>query len=83
MTKTVQGIVRGKTIELAEDLGVAEGQQVEVRVKVIEAGQKWGEGILRSAGAAADTPEWDDIMAEIARQRKATQFREKGNEFPP
>ncbi len=35
MTKTIHGKVRGKTIELDEDLGVVEGQQVEVHVKVI------------------------------------------------
>ena len=35
LTKTVHGTVRGRTIELAEDLGVGEGQVVEVQVKVI------------------------------------------------
>lgn len=35
MTKTVHGIVRGRTIELEEELGVAEGQDVEVQVKVV------------------------------------------------
>jgi len=36
MTKTLHGRVRGKTIELDEDPGVAEGQEVEVQVKVVE-----------------------------------------------
>lgn len=36
MTKTVHGIVHGRTIELDEDLGVVEGQEVEVEVKVIQ-----------------------------------------------
>ena len=35
MTKTLHGIVRGKTIELDEDLDVAEGQEVEVQVKIV------------------------------------------------
>ena len=35
MTSTVHGIVHGKTIELDEDLGVGEGQEVEVQVKVL------------------------------------------------
>lgn len=35
LTKTVHGTVHGRTIELAEDLGVGEGQEVEVQVKVI------------------------------------------------
>jgi hypothetical protein len=36
MTKTLHGKVHGKTIELDEDLGVAEGQDVEVQVTVIQ-----------------------------------------------
>jgi hypothetical protein len=35
MTKTVRGRVRGKTIELDEDLGVAEGQEVQVQVEIV------------------------------------------------
>jgi len=40
MTKTVNGIAHGKTIELEEDLGVPDGQQVEVQVKVLEMPQR-------------------------------------------
>ena len=70
MTKSVLGTVHGKTIELTEELGMAEGQQVEVQVKVVEPTRKWGEGILRCAGALADDQEWDDIMGEIYQARK-------------
>jgi hypothetical protein len=35
MNKTAHGKVRGKTIELDEDLGLAEGQEVEVRVRIV------------------------------------------------
>jgi hypothetical protein len=35
MTKTVRGRVRGKTIELDEDLGVVEGQEVRVQVEIL------------------------------------------------
>jgi hypothetical protein len=35
MTKTVHGIVRGRTIELAEDPGVPEGQEVEVQIEIV------------------------------------------------
>lgn len=70
MTKTVHGIIRGRTIELNEDLGVAEGQEVEVQVSVVESAKKWGEGITRSAGALADDAEWDGIMEEIHQSRK-------------
>jgi hypothetical protein len=37
MSRPLHGKVRGKTIELDEDLGVPEGQEVEVRVKVLHA----------------------------------------------
>ena len=37
MTKTVHGVVHGKMIELREDLGVAEGQEVELQVKPLSA----------------------------------------------
>jgi hypothetical protein len=35
MTKTLRGKVHGRTIELEEDPGVAEGQDVEVQMSVI------------------------------------------------
>ena len=40
MTKTLRGKVRGKTIELDEDLGVVDGQEVEVRGTVIKTKKK-------------------------------------------
>jgi hypothetical protein len=70
MTKTLHGKVHGKTIEFMEDLGMEEGQEVEVHVKAIETDKKWGEGILRTTGALADDPYWDAIMEEIHRARK-------------
>jgi len=36
MTKTLHGKARGRTIELDEDLGVPEGQEVEVQVRIVE-----------------------------------------------
>ena len=41
MTKIVYGIVHGRTIEFDEDLGVAEGQEVEVHIKVISPPARW------------------------------------------
>ena len=70
MGKTIRGIVHGKTIELDEDLGVAEGQEVEVLVKFVHLPRKWGEGILRSAGGWANYPEMDGIMEKIHQDRK-------------
>ena len=70
MTKLVHGKIRGRTIELSEDLGLAEGQQVEVQVKILQATPQWGEGLKRCAGALADDPEWDAIMNEVHLARK-------------
>ena len=36
MTKLMHGKVHGKTIELDEDPGVAEGQEVEVQMKIVQ-----------------------------------------------
>jgi hypothetical protein len=72
MVKTVQGIVHGKTIELVQDLGMVEGQLVEVVVRTISSKEPWGEGLRRCAGALAN--EWSDeddrILEEIHQDRK-------------
>jgi hypothetical protein len=39
MTRTLHGKVHGKTIEFDEDLGVAEGQEVEVQMKILPPSQ--------------------------------------------
>jgi hypothetical protein len=70
MKKALHGNVRRKTIELDEDPGVADGQDVEVQVKLVAPAGKWGEGILCSASGWADHPEIDDIMERIHRDRK-------------
>lgn len=70
MVITVHGIFHGKTIELQEALNLAEGQEVELVVRPVPPKHQWGEGIVRSAGALADDPEWDAIMEEIHQARK-------------
>ncbi|HEX3872372.1 MAG TPA: hypothetical protein VHV77_18130 [Pirellulales bacterium] len=72
MTKTFHGKVHGKTIELDEEPGVAEGQEVEVQVKVVaNARHTPGEGLRRSAGAMANewTEEDDRILEAIHQDR--------------
>jgi len=80
MTRTVHGVIHGKTIELDEDLGVAAGQAVEVQVKVVSPAptERWGEGIARCAGALADewTEEDDRIFEQIYHDRKRESRRE-------
>ena len=71
MTKTLHGKVHGKTIELDEDPGVAEGQEVEVELRVLpKTGRKPGEGFLRTEGALANDPHWDEIMEVLYQERK-------------
>ena len=78
MTRVIRGKVHGRTIELAEDLGLAEGQEVEVSVRMVppSATRTPGEGLLRTEGALADDPYWDDIMEQIYRERKNDTRRE-------
>jgi hypothetical protein len=72
MTRTLRGVIHGRTVELTEDLGVADGQQVEITIKTVASPKPWGEGLQRCAGAfAADWTEEDDrIMEEIHQERK-------------
>ncbi len=80
MTKTIHGIVRGRIIELDRDLGVAEGQEVEIQVKIVPASTTWGDGLKRCAGGLAN--EWtdkdDQILTSIYEDRK----RDDRKEFP-
>jgi hypothetical protein len=78
MTKTIHGRVHGKTIELDEELGVADGQEVEIQVKIIPAAKQWGEGLRRCAGALAEewTEEDDRILEEIYQDRQRDSRRE-------
>ncbi len=36
MTKTLHGKVRGNTIELDEDLGMVDGQEVEIQLTIVQ-----------------------------------------------
>ena len=66
---SIHGVIHGRTIELAEDPGIADGQRVQVEVRAVPAAGNWCDGILRSAGAWCDHPELDDVMQAIQRQR--------------
>ena len=74
MTKTLHGKVHGRTIELDEDPGVAEGQEVEVQVRAAPPSSCWpafgGRDSAHGVGALADDAELDVIMEEIHQQRK-------------
>ena len=76
MSIVMQGVVHGTTIELSENPGVADGQKVEVTVRVVDPKRKWGDGILRSAGIAAGEPDVDEAFELIQRERKAAKHRD-------
>ncbi len=76
MTTVIRGVVHGTTIQLKESPGMPDGQEVEVVFRVIGPAPAWGEGILRSAGVAAQVTGFDEAFAEIERARKASAFRE-------
>ena len=78
MTRILQGKAHGRMIELAEDLGLADGQEVEVSVRTLAPPipRQPGEGLLRTEGALADDPYWDAIMEEIYQERKQDARRE-------
>ena len=71
MVKAAHGKVHGKTIQLVEDLGLSEGQDVEVQVTVVPGPKRPGEGLQRCAGALAKdwTGEDDRILEEIHKDR--------------
>jgi hypothetical protein len=76
MVRQVQGIIRGKTIELSEDPGIADGQQVEITIKALPTPRSWGEGLRRCAGAfAADWTEEDDRILEAIHQERKRDTR--------
>ena len=78
MSQTIHGKIHGKTIQLDQDAGLADGEEVEVIVKLAKSRLPWGEGIKRSAGAMAThwTEEDDRILAEIQEDRVRASQRE-------
>lgn len=72
MAEMIPGVIHGKTIELETDLGIEDGQAVEVLVRVAGPSGPWGEGIRRSAGAmgAHWTEDDDRILEAIRRDRR-------------
>jgi len=79
MIRTMHGIVHGKTIELQQETGVPDGQEVEIVIRSITAiptTDPWGEGLRRCAGALAGISGLDEDMEQILKERKTAKFRE-------
>ncbi len=70
MSKVVHGVIHGKTIQLTEDPGMADGQEVQIVLATVPSATSWGDGIRRSAGGWADDPEIDAVMGRIQEDRR-------------
>lgn len=74
MPATVRrGVVHGKTIELDEETGLSDGQEVNVLVQPVEPGEQRlppGEGLRRAFGGWAEDAEELDAYLEWNRQQR-------------
>ena len=70
MTGVVEGVIHGKTIELAADPGIPDGQKVEVTIRPVADREAQIEAILRTSGSMADDPDFEAVMEQIQRERK-------------
>ena len=79
MTMTIHGKILGKTIELDQDPDVDEGQEVEIRIKVIsKPGSKTDQGFRRTEGTLAEDGEWDAIMKQENFDQLVASIRQSG-----
>ncbi len=76
---TTRGVVRGRTIELEQEPGLPDGQQVKVTMEPADKGSDFpsGEGLRRSAGSWADDAEGLDRYLEWTRQQRKLGRREQ------
>jgi hypothetical protein len=83
MNKIFYGIVHGNTIELKENPGISDGQEVRVILSLAKKSRPWSEGLNNSAGALADfwTDQDDKILEELYRQRKCDTGRDNPEVF--
>jgi len=72
MTKSIQGVIHGRTIELNEDAGLRDGQSVRVQLTPVPIPQTTPNRLIQSAGLLANewTPDDDRILDEIHQDRK-------------
>jgi hypothetical protein len=77
-TNNIRGVVHGKTIELASDPGLKDGEMVEVTLRPATP-ELWGGGVGRSAGALADSWHADDdkILDRIQQERTLSSRRQE------
>jgi hypothetical protein len=82
MIKIVHATVHGKTIELDQEVGVPDGQRVEVPVQIVSTTQPprlWGDGLRRCAGELAGIRRLAEDMDQILHERKSARFPQVGS----
>jgi hypothetical protein len=81
MPHAIAGVIRGKTIELKENPGFSDGEEIEVivhlRRDLVQPAPAGSEGRPTAAGMLAHLPpEVDEELNQIIRDRKEGVFRE-------
>jgi hypothetical protein len=77
VSEVLEGVIHGKTIELAIDPGLQDGERVEIVIRRAGQPKAWGQGITATAGALAHLPpEEFDELDEIVRDRQRWTYRE-------
>lgn len=68
----IRGVIHGKTIQLEDESGLPDGQEVRVIVLPTESEPPTSriEYLRRSAGAWADDPKWVDEFLEWNRNQR-------------
>lgn len=72
VSNTVTGILNGRTIQLDQAVGIADGQRVEVIIRSVAANP--GDSIRTAAGAWADAGEDESLdrwLEETLKERSA------------
>ncbi len=73
MKTSTRGVIHGKTIELPQETGLPEGQEVTVTLESVVEVSEPGAGIRESAGGwAEDAEELDKYLEWNRQQRKAS-----------
>ena len=75
VSEVIEGVIHGKTIALATDPGLADGQAVRVIVKPLPTPEQRREAILRTAGSMANNAEFDAAMAQVESDRRSARYR--------
>jgi hypothetical protein len=76
MKTVTRGVIHGKTIELPQETGLPEGQEVTVTLEAAGSTESAREALRRSAGGWAEDAEELDQYLEWNRQQRKTSRRD-------